>query len=314
MIRTVRDADHSRRIGRRDFGLLVGGALASPLLAACGGDSGDGGGGGDRGGGGSAAPTTAAPAPERIAYGGQPDQFGELTFPRTRGLPRATVVVHGGFWRTGTDLSLMRPIASALVAAGFVTWNIEYRRVGSGGGWPSTFDDVALATDRLAEVGSTRIDLRRVFVLGHSAGGHLAAWLAMRARLAPGEPGAAPVVRPAGVISQAGVLDLATARRSGADGGAVADLVAATPASDPARYRATSPAEALPLGVPTVCVHGTADEVVPIAQSERFVEAATAAGDRAELVRVDGADHLQLIDVAHPAWTAALRALEGLAG
>ncbi|MEJ8279343.1 alpha/beta hydrolase family protein [Pseudonocardia spirodelae] len=297
------DSDHAPRFGRRTFGTLLTGLAATPLLAACGGG---------------AAP--AAPRPtrdrtvpqtERMAYGGQPDQFGELTFPRTRDLPRGTVVVlHGGFWRAGTDLTIMRPVADALVAAGFVVWNVEYRKVGAGGGWPSTFDDVAMAADHLASLRSTRIDLRRLVVLGHSAGGHLAAWLAMRAGLAAGEPGAAPVVRPAGVVSLAGVLDLAGATLLG--DGAVADLVAATPSSDPARYRATSPAEALPLGVPSVCVHGTADEVVPLEQSEDFVTAAVAAGDRSELVRVEGATHQQLIDVAHPGWAAALAAVERL--
>ncbi|ANY09738.1 hypothetical protein AFB00_02705 [Pseudonocardia sp. HH130630-07] len=247
-------------------------------------------------------------------YGGQPEQFGEITFPRTRGLPKGTViVVHGGFWRADTDLTVMRPAAAALVAAGYVAWNIEYRRIGGGGGWPSTFDDVAQAADRLAALGSTRIDLRRIVVLGHSAGGHLAAWLAMRAGLAAGQPGAGPAVRPAGVVTQAGVLDLASFRRTG-DRTAVDDLVATTPGADPARYRAVSPAEAVPLGVPSVCVHGSADAVVPIAQSEEFVAGATAAGDRSELVRVEGADHMQLVDVAHPGWAASLAAVQRLAG
>lgn len=293
-------SDHAPRIGRR---ALLAGLAASPLLGACGDDA-------------PAAPRRpprdeAVPRTERMAYGGQPQQFGELTFPATRDLPRGTVlVVHGGFWRAGTDLTVMQPVVDALVAANFAVWNIEYRTVNAGGGWPSTFDDVAMAADHLATLRSTRLDLRRLVVLGHSAGGHLAGWLAMRAKLAPGDPGAAPAVRPAGVVSLAGVLDLAGGMLLG--DGAVADLVAATPAADPARFRATSPLEAVPLGVPSVCVHGTADEVVPLSQSEDFVAAATAAGDRSELVRVEGANHLQLIDVRHPGWAAALAAVERL--
>ncbi|WP_232021137.1 MULTISPECIES: alpha/beta hydrolase family protein [Pseudonocardia] len=300
------DPDRRARVDRRTFGVLLGGLAATGLLASC--SSGDDG---------PAVPESTAtagpPAPERIAYGGHPDQFGELTVPADRPLPRAiVVVVHGGFWRAGSDLGLMRPVAAALVAAGFATWNIEYRRVDAGGGWTATFDDVAMAADHLSTLGSTRFDLRKVYALGHSAGGHLAAWLATRPGQQPGDPGADPAVRVAGVVPLAGVLDLAAADSLGDR--AVDALVGGTPRSAPERYAAASPIRRLPLGVPSVCVHGTADETVPISQSEAFVAEATAAGDSAELVRVEGADHMQLIDPAHPGWAASLRALEGLVG
>ncbi|MEV1291553.1 prolyl oligopeptidase family serine peptidase [Pseudonocardia sp. NPDC049635] len=286
--------------------MLLGGLATTPLLGAC--ASGDDG---------PAEPESTAsadpPVPQRIAYGGHPDQFGELTVPEDRPLPRGiVVVVHGGFWGAGSDLGLMRPAAAALVAAGFATWNIEYRRLDAGGGWTATFDDVAMAADHLSTLGSTRFDLRKVYALGHSAGGHLAAWLATRPGQQSGDPGADPVVQLAGVVPLAGVLDLAAASALGDR--AVDALVGGTPRSAPQRYAVASPIRRLPLGVPSVCVHGTADETVPLAQSETFVAEATAAGDRSELVRVEGADHLQLIDVAHPGWAAGLRALEGLAG
>ncbi len=288
-----------RRLGAS---LLSLGALAAvPALASCGG-SGPGGAAPNR----SAAP---APAPERRAYGSDPSQFGEFTAPAGSGAARGiVVVVHGGFWRSAYDLSLGRPLAADLARAGWATWNIEYRRVGDGGGWSSTFDDAALALDHLATLGSTRLDLGRVYTLGHSAGGHLAAWLAARPGLPPQSPGAAPKVRVAGVVSQAGVLDLVEGAELG--GGAVVDLMGGGPADVPQRYAVGSPAERAPSGVPSVCVHGTADANVPISQSERFVRRATAAGDRAELVRLEGADHFDLIDVASPAWKACTAALE----
>lgn len=291
-----------RRLGAR---LLTLGALAAvPGLAACGGSD-------------APAPpspsATRAPTPERQAYGSDPNQFGEFTMPAGSDPARGIVVViHGGFWRSAYDLALGRPLAAALARAGWATWNIEYRRVGGGGGWTSTFDDTALALDHLTTLGSTRLDLSKVYTLGHSAGGHLAAWLAARPGLPAGAPGGAPRVRVRGVVAQAGVLDLVDGARLG--DGAVVDLLGGRPSDVPERYEIASPAERTPLRVPTVCVHGTADTDVPLSQSERFTARAVAAGDRAELVRVEGADHFDVIDVATPAWRACAAALDRLAG
>ncbi len=111
-------------------------------------------------------------------YGPHPAQFGELT--RPEGTSRGTVVViHGGFWRARYDLSLGRPLAADLAARGYTAWNLEYRRVGNGGGWPATFADVAAGIDLLADLD---VDTCAVVAIGHSAGGHLAAWAAGRQR------------------------------------------------------------------------------------------------------------------------------------
>ena len=142
---------------------------------------------------------------ERIAYGSDPSQFAELT--RPSGASRGVVVViHGGFWRAQYDLSLGRPLAASLAEEGWTAWNLEYRRVGNGGGWPQTPDDVSAGIDALAEVDG--LDLSRVVTLGHSAGGHLAVWAAGRQRLEPWRDAKVPVTA---AISQAGVLDLAGA-------------------------------------------------------------------------------------------------------
>lgn len=236
-------------------------------------------------------------SPETIAYGPDPQQFGELT--RPVGESRGTVVVvHGGFWQSRYGLEYGRDIAADLGARGWTVWNIEYRRVGSGGGWPGTFDDVAAAVDHLAELD---VDTDTLVAVGHSAGGHLAVWAAGRAALPEGAPGHDPRVVLTGVVAQAGVLDLATAQRTGVGSGAVEDLLGGTAEEQPERYRVADPIAVVPLGVPVLCVHSATDALVPISQSRAYVEAARAAGARAELVEVAG-DHFAVIDPTSPAW------------
>jgi acetyl esterase/lipase len=267
--------------------------LTLPSVAACAADPG---------------PARGVTGPTRLAYGPDRSTVGELTLPAGHGPVPVVVVVHGGFWRQSYGLELGRPPAVDLADAGYAVWNVEYRRVGGGGGWPATFTDVAAAVDHLAGPGQAaaggRLDLDRVVAVGHSAGGHLAAWLAARPGLPPGAPGASPRVRLRGAVSQAGVLDLVDAaeRRVGSD--AVADLLGGGPAEVPDRYALASPAARVPIGVPVVCVHGTEDRNVPVRQSERFVAVARAAGDPAELVVLVGVEHFAVIDTSTGAWRA----------
>ncbi|GAA1326253.1 alpha/beta hydrolase [Pseudonocardia xinjiangensis] len=264
-------------------------------------------------------------SPRRFDYGSHPSQFGELTLPTGAAPVRGVaVVVHGGFWRQAYGLALGRPLAADLARAGFAAWNIEYRRVppddgsepdpaAAGGGWTGTFDDVAAAVDLLAGPVQDAVDgalpLDRVGAFGHSAGGHLAAWLAARPGLPAGAPGAAPAVRLRGVVSQAGVLDLVDAAERGVGRGAVELLVGGPPSAVPDRYALASPIARLPVDAHVVCVHGTEDVNVPIRQSERFVAAAGAA---AELVALPGVDHMTLIDPASDAWRVCREAVERL--
>ena len=138
-----------------------------------------------------------APVPagaQRIAYGSDPQQFGELRVPATRGPHPVAIVVHGGCWlekipsmdARAVAIDNMRPLAAALTEAGIATWNIEYRRLGhAGGGWPGTFLDVARAADHVRTLArGHQLDLTRVIAIGHSAGGHLALWLAARPKIA----------------------------------------------------------------------------------------------------------------------------------
>jgi acetyl esterase/lipase len=240
-------------------------------------------------------------------YGPGPDQFLELTLPDGDSPVPVVVVVHGGFWRPAFGIELARPLATDLAAAGFAAVAVEYRRVGQGGGWPGTLEDVAAALDCLPTLpDAARLDLTDVTAVGHSAGGHLAAWLAGRHRLAADAPGAGPAVRVTAAVLQAGVLDLVAAHERGLGNGAVRAFLAATPDDAPERYAVADPVRLLPTGAAVLCVHGAADDVVPVEQSERYAAAAAAAGDRVEL-RVVRGDHMTMIDPASEAWATVRR-------
>jgi len=240
--------------------------------------------------------------PHVVSYGDDPSQFAEIHRPtgESRGV---VVVIHGGFWKAEYDASLGRPLAESLAAEGWTAWNLEYRRVGNGGGWPQTLDDVAAGIDALADVDG--LDTSRVITLGHSAGGHLATWAASRGRFERWQPERVPVT---GVVSQAGVLDLRAAHELGLGGGAVQAFLGHPPGPaddqvDPLRH--------VPLDVPVRCVHGRADTTVPISQSTTYVDAATAADADAALVEVDG-DHFVVIDPTGPAWSRTLDLLDSM--
>lgn len=247
-------------------------------------------------------------APMRYTYGAHPSQYAELSLPAGNGRAPLVVVIHGGYWRVGYGAELGRPLAADLLGRGFAALNVEYRRVGDGGGWPQTGDDVANAVDALRADGQRlaggRLDLGHVVALGHSAGGQLAGWLASR-RSAP--------VSMSGAVLQAGLLDLVQGAADGLGGGAIDEFLGGSPAERPEPYAQASPIALLPFGIPTVCVHGTADTVVPIDQSERFVSAAQQAGDTSDLRTFDGG-HNELITVGTPAWDLCVDAVHRLTG
>jgi acetyl esterase/lipase len=236
----------------------------------------------------------------RVAYGDDPSQFAELSLPS--GTPKGTVVViHGGFWKAAYDLSLGRPLARSLADHGWAAWNIEYRRVGNGGGDPHTLDDVAAAVDALAD---QDVPGDRVVAVGHSAGGHLATWAASRGRFDRWRARVALT----GVVSQAGVLDLGSAYDDGLGGGAVEAFLGHAPGPADAPV---DPLRQVPLDVPVHCVHGREDDTVPVSQSRDYVRAAVAAGARAELSEVDG-DHFVVIDPVSEVWRRTLEIIEDL--
>ena len=242
----------------------------------------------------------------RIHYGNDPNQFAELRFPNLKGSFPLLFVVHGGFWQSGYDLSHIGHLCAALTDKGIITCNIEYRRIGNpGGGWPGTFQDISLATGNILQELSqdSRFDQARTAIIGHSAGGHLALWLVGRHRIRKGSPlhnDRRQEIRMA--ISLAGVSDLRSAWKNKLGHGIVTRFMGGTPEEYPDRYDTGSPIELLPTGARHVLVHGTADDTVPLSQSESFIERAEKLMDQSTLVKLDGIGHYELIDPESEAW------------
>lgn len=248
---------------------------------------------------------------QRYRYGPHRSQRADLYLPRRSGPHPVMVLIHGGSWQVRYGKIVMRGLAGDLMRRGWAVWNIEYRRVGDGGGWPMTFEDVAAAIDHLATVDAP-VDLGRVSILGHSAGGHLALWAAGRTKLpsgAPGTPSPIPVRR---VISQAGVCDLAEGYRRVPEG-AVKSLMGGGPEQLPERYSIADPMAHVPLGVPVLLVHGAQDETVSIDLSRNYERAERAAGGTVELVEIEGeaGRHRAHIDPRGEAWAAVASRLDG---
>lgn len=253
------------------------------------------------------------PPARQIAYGDHPDQVGNLHLPAGAGPWPTAVLIHGGFWKWGWDRTLMTPLAHDLARRGYAVWNVEYRRVGQeGGGWPGTLEDAAAAIDHLTEIDA--VDTGRVLTIGHSAGGHLAVWLAARHRLPADAPGATPRVRPGAAVSQAGVVDLVRGDADDLGSGACAALLGGNADEVPERYAVASPVALLPLGLPVLLVHGSRDVDVSPSQSHGYAAAARAAGDEVELVALSDADHFDVIESDDPAWLAVVERLPGLLG
>jgi acetyl esterase/lipase len=242
-----------------------------------------------------------------VSYGPDRSQRVDLYLPAGPGPHPLMVLIHGGSWTARYGRIVMRGLAGDLLRRGWAVWNIEYRRVGNGGGWPATFADVAAAIDLLPELDAP-LDLERVSVLGHSAGGHLALWAAGRERLPAGTPGSIdgePRVRLTHVIAQAGVCDLAGAYKRWR-GGAVRALMGGAPEELPKRYAVADPMNAIPLSIPVLLVHGTLDETVSVELSRSYERAARVAGGAVELVEIPGeaGRHRAHIDPRGEAWAA----------
>jgi acetyl esterase/lipase len=237
---------------------------------------------------------TIPPPPEadlRVAYGVEPLQFGDLRLPGGTGLHPLLVVVHGGYWQAIYNLTHAGHLCVDLAAHGVATWNLEYRRLGDpGGGYPATLSDVATglaAVETLAR--HHPLDLEALAVFGHSAGGHLALLAAADSAL--------PI---RAVVSAAGVVDLAATAARGDDRGLISRLLDGPQAERPERWRAWSPRERLPLGLPQLLVVGEDD--VHLEPNRAYETAARDAGDDVELLTFPGAGHFELVDPDSTVW------------
>jgi acetyl esterase/lipase len=228
----------------------------------------------------------------------------DVWLPRDLAAPTLLIFLHGGFWRAEYDRAHVAPLAQALADAGYVVASPEYRRTGGGGGWPETFDDVRAAVARVPGLIAEAVPamaLGRTVVAGHSAGGHLALWVA-------GE------VAVDGVVALAPVADLRETYDLDLDAGAVAALLGGGPADVPERYAAADPMARLPLPVPVALVHGELDRHVPVSFSQHYAGAARAAGAAVRLDLLPVADHFAVIDPQSEAWPAVLAAFAAEGG
>jgi acetyl esterase/lipase len=252
------------------------------------------------------------PGARKIVYGTDPMQFGELRLPTTKGPHPVAIVVHGGCWLSKlgnyeprvVSFEHVRPMANALTEAGIATWNIEYRRIDQpGGGWPGTFQDVGAAADFLRTIAAReQLDLKRVIAIGHSAGGHLAMWLAARPKIpADSDLYTKNPLPLAGAVNLDGPADLGAAlsvEKQICGSPVITQMMGGTPAARADRYRAGSPVEMLPYGGQQVFLAGAMFG----SQVEPYTEAAKKAGDNVAATHFAKAGHFLFIDPQSEIW------------
>ena len=259
-------------------------------------------------------------APDRhIAYGTESSQYGELRVPPGTGPHPLVILIHGGCFKAAyASAHYFGAMADALKADGIATWNIEYRRLGeAGSGWPGTYLDVGRAVDYVRALAREyHLDLGRVVVVGHSAGGHLAMWTAARHRLTKAsELFAANPLPVRGVMDLAGPVDM-TANIPGYEAlcrdTVITSLLGGTPTAVPDHYAQTSAIKLLPLGIRQVLVVGSHEDFVPLPLVDAYVQAATQAGDQVRRIVIPGAGHFEIASPLSFTWpkvNAAIRSL-----
>ena len=248
-----------------------------------------------------------------IAYGADPLQHVGLWLPKKAGAHPVVLMVHGGCWQTEVaKADIMNWIADDLRKRGIAVWNVEYRGVDRpGGGYPGTFLDVAHAAD-LLQRDARKYHLRadKIVVVGHSAGGHLALWLAARGGLPKESPLYAPhPVKLAAAISLGGLPDLQAASvppGNTCDSEPVAKLVGAPSASRPDVYADTSPAALPDPSIPVTLVNATLDRIAPPAFAKAY-----AVKRKAHRVTIAYEGHVELITPGTKSWGATVRVIEG---
>jgi acetyl esterase/lipase len=249
------------------------------------------------------------PADFHFSYGANANQFGELRVPSGAGPHPVAILIHGGCFKAeyGT-LRDLAPMADALKVKGIATWNIEYRRLAqTGSGWPGTYQDVGRGVDYLRTIAAqNHLDLTRVIVVGHSAGGHLAMWVAARSRLPKTSVLYVSDPLPVrGVVDLAGAPDLEAlipAEQLSCGGPVIEQLLGGKPSEVPDHYAQVSASKMLPIGVPQTLIWGRRDDNVPISIGEEYRLMAVKSGDSARLVTFPLAGHFEIANPFSTAW------------
>ena len=248
----------------------------------------------------------------RYSYGAHPEQFGDLYLPASAATHPVVILVHGGGYQQMYDLRPMGTVARSLAGAGFAVWNIEYRRAGNGGDYPQMFLDVAAAADFLPTIADRHgLNLASAITVGHSAGGHLALWLAGRRRISATSPLYRSDPMPlAGVVALAALADIGYAMQQETSSDALSIVMGGAPSDAPTNYRDASPRELLPLGVPQVHIVGSEDSTIRD-NVRQYLDAAEIDGDAGFLL-IPNVGHFEIVAVTEPAWTTVREAIAAL--
>ena len=230
----------------------------------------------------------------RLPYGQDANQFIDVRLPAGKGPHPVVLFIHGGYWRAKYDLTYAGHLCHALSQAGIASWNVEYRRVGNpGGGWPGTFEDIRSAYRALrghADDLIAKLDLNRLCVAGHSAGGQLALCLAAHEK---------SVTR---VFSLAGVVDLRRAWDLHLSNDATAQFLGGPPNEVPEHYREASPAEQT-ISATQKLIHGTADTSVPYEIGQSYAEGKKKSGEKVDLITLPNIGHFEIVDPSSAVWS-----------
>jgi acetyl esterase/lipase len=251
---------------------------------------------------------------QKIAYGKDSLQFGELRMPAGKGPFPVVVVIHGGCWLAQYNYQYMNHLSAALTKADYATWNLEFRRVGDpGGGWPGTFLDVGQGVDFVKQLARQySLNSKKVVVMGHSAGGHLALWAAGRKNLPRNsELYTRNPLKVTGVVSLAGIPDLVSySVAKGSCNAAVEKLMGGSPGAVPHRYQQGTPSSKLARRATVRLVQGSLDPIVPVSQASDFAAKSSGKGSHVKIALLPQAGHFDLVAPTSPVWPTVAQAVK----
>lgn len=201
------------------------------------------------------------PATTKLVYGKDDPglQYGLLWLPENVE-PEAesplVVLIHGGCWLNAYDIEHTYPLSTALVQAGYAVWSLEYRRTGdTGGGWPGTFEDIKTGLAFTSKLRDYPVDLNKIVIAGHSAGGHLAL-------LASGE-----FQNLKAVVGLAAITDIVTySQGTNSCQKATLEFMSGDYKANPEAYQLANPVNKK-LHPNTILLHGDIDAIVPVRQA-----------------------------------------------
>ncbi len=212
---------------------------------------------------------------EEVRYGPHRDNIGDLR----RGERDLVVLLHGGVWKHQFERDTIESLAVDLHQRGHSSWNVEYRRIGAGGGWPGSAHDVLAALDFIPQL---ELPDGKVTVIGHSAGGYLGMWAAPRSKTSVDLiVGLAPIIDLELCVFDAGELE---------------------PESR-LLLEAGAPPRVTPGGIPAFLIHPIEDAVVP------FQHSSDLASETGVMLKEYNGGHFDLLDPSKPHWELVLERL-----